>query len=175
MRTLLVLAAGLALGWLAAARPAPAAARAQAGPDPLAPLAPLVAREWIATFPNGLTDTQSSQWLYGRKFIRNPHQVRDASGKVVYEGETIYGWDAGAKELRWWYFNATGGWIDGTVTVEEDGTLLFEGTNHGGPGQTAKVRSTTSFAEPERWLATTWFWKDGAWVPERELEFRPKP
>ncbi len=141
---------------------------------PLAPLAKLVGPEWIATFPNGkLTDTQRFEWICAKKFLRNPHQVKDASGQVVYEGETIYGYDRASKSLRWWYFNATGGWIEGTITLEDDGSLLFEGQNHA-PDQTPRVRSS-SLLEDERWTATTWFEKDGEWQVERELEFRRKP
>jgi hypothetical protein len=171
MRTLLALVTCFFLGWSVSSRTSQVTGEA---PGPLAPLAPLVGRTWITTFPNGaLTDTQRFEWMYGRKFVRNPHQVKDAAGQVVYEGETIYGWDAGAGELRWWYFNATGGWIDGTVAVEDDGTLVFEGENHGGTGQTAKVRSSAHFEGDDRWLSTTWFWRDGEWQVERELEFAP--
>ncbi|MSR48065.1 MAG: hypothetical protein EXS13_13575 [Planctomycetes bacterium] len=159
MRTFTALFIGAAIG--ASFAPQPAArlgslvADTVAVDDPLAPLEPFTAHDWVATFPNGkLTDTQRYEWMLGKKFLRNPHQVRDADGKVVYEGETIYGFDAATKALRWWYFNATGGWIDGTVAEEPDGTLLFEGVNHAGSNQTAKVRSTSLF-EGEQWTSTT--------------------
>jgi len=164
-------ATGIALALAPQVAPAPAM-KEDAGP--LALLEPLTAHEWVAPFPNGkLTDTQRFEWMYGRKFLRNPHQVKDASGKVVYEGETIYGFDAAKGAVRWWYFNATGGFIDGTVGEEPDGTLLFEGENHAGKQQTAKVR-TTSLVDGDRWTSTTWFWRDGDWKQERVLEFAPK-
>lgn len=107
------------------------------------------------------------------KFLRNVHRVSDEQGRVVYEGETVYGWDPAAKQFRWWYFNSTGGWIDGTVAVEKDGTLVFDGDNHGGPGQTARVRSSASFDAQGKLHAKTWFAKDGDWKLERELVYEP--
>src|SRR5690348_13035634 len=57
----------------------------------LALLAPLCGRTWIAQFPKGgLSDTQTYEPMLGGQFIRNEHAVADASGKVVYSGETIY-------------------------------------------------------------------------------------
>jgi len=148
---------------------------AQDPANPLEVLAEFVGPEWVATFPDGkLTDTQRFDWMFGGKFLRNPHQVKDAQGKVVYEGETIYGFDARQQVLRWWYFNATGGFIEGTVKIEDDGTLVFEGENHAAKSQIAKVRSSSRLAAPDHWLSTTWFWRDGRWDVERELEFRPR-
>ncbi|TAJ24731.1 MAG: hypothetical protein EPO68_01095 [Planctomycetota bacterium] len=141
----------------------------------LAPLAPMCGRTWVAQFPKGgLSDTQTYEPLLGGQFIRNEHAVADASGKVVYSGETIYGWDAPTSTLRWWYFNATGGWIDGTIERAADGSLVFDGVNHAGGTQTAKVRSSSKFDADGRQLVTTWFWRDGAWVPERELVYAPR-
>lgn len=174
MRILSALVLGGAVGAALASPASPDALREQAAAksaDPLAPLAPLADHAWEAAFPDGkLTDRQQFEWLYGRKFLRNPHQVRDASGQVVYSGETIYGWDASAATIRWWYFNATGGWIDGTVTVEADGALRFDGDNHAGAGQPAKVRSSSRF-EGDLWISTTWFERDGVWKQEREMVF----
>jgi outer membrane protein assembly factor BamB len=175
MRTWTAWTAGLAAGAaLAAATRASPTQDAKPDAGPLAVLEPLAAHKWVAPFPNGrLTDTQRFEWMYGRKFLRNPHQVKDASGKVVYEGETIYGFDEATGAVRWWYFNATGGFIEGTVVEEPDGTLVFEGENHAAKQQTAKVRST-SLVDGDAWRSTTWFWKDGEWKPERELRFAPQ-
>ncbi len=177
MRTLLALAIGtwVGAGLMAAPTRMAAEVRQQApAADPLAVMEPFVGRDWIAKFPTGgLTDTQHYEWMFGRKFLRNVHHVRDAAGHVVYEGETIYGFDAATAAIRWWYFNATGGYIDGTVVEEADGTLLFEGVNHAGKQQTAKVRSTSCFEE-DGFTSTTWFWRDGDWKVERELIFSEK-
>jgi hypothetical protein len=60
----------------------------------LAPLAALVGTSWVGEFPGGcMTDTQEFEWMLGRKFLRNVHRVANAEGAVVYEGETIFGWD----------------------------------------------------------------------------------
>lgn len=174
MKLLPIVSLLAALGGGIALRSTSAETQQAPAADPLALLEPLVGREWIADMPGGkFTDTQRFDWMYGRKFVRNPHQVRDAAGKVVYEGETIYGYDAAAKQLRWWYFNATGGFLVGTVIEQPDGTLLFEGENHAAPGQTAKVRSSSRIEE-EEWISTTWFWRDGEWKVEREMTFTAK-
>jgi hypothetical protein len=138
----------------------------------LATLAPLCGRTWVAQFAEGgFSDTQTYEPILGGQFVRNAHAVADANGKVVYSGETVYGWDAPTSTLRWWYFNATGGWIDGTIERAADGSLVFDGTNHAGGNQTARVRSSARFDARGRQLVTTWFWRDGAWVPERELVY----
>ena len=165
----------LVLGWFLG-QDKPSGTDGSVPADPLASLAPYVGGEWVAaTFPAGsLTDIQRFEWICAKKFLRNTHEVQDSTGKVVYSGETIYGYDVPTQTLRWWYFNATGGWIDGTVALEDDGTLAHEGTNHAPPGQPARVRSSSKL-DGEHWTSTTWFEKDGAWKVERELEYRKKP
>lgn len=108
----------------------------------LAVFAPLVGADWRAPLPGGpLTDTQHFEWMYDGLFVRNTHHV-DADGKTVYKGETVYGWDARAHQIVWWYWNETGGYLTGSVTPNADGSLLIEGENHGPADQLDRVRQT---------------------------------
>src|SRR5262245_31605183 len=88
--------------------------------EQLRPFAGLAGQSWVAALPGGkLTDTQTWTWAYGGKFLRSVHEVRDGDGKTVYGGETIYAWDAREEHLVWWYFNATGGFVEGTLMPED--------------------------------------------------------
>lgn len=112
-------------------------------PGKLDAFAPLIGRDWTAPLPVGnLTDTQHFEWMFGKKFIRNIHAVKTVKGEVVYEGETVYAWDARSDRIVWWYWNASGGFLEGTASIATDGTISTEGENHGDPNQLDRVRST---------------------------------
>jgi hypothetical protein len=138
----------------------------------LALFSPLVGREWVAAFPgNDITDTQRFEWVLGGKFLRNVHHVR-ASGKVVYEGETIYAWDQRAQRIVWWYWNSTGGYVVGTIAVREDGTLVADGENHGSADQIDRVRSTIRIGTDE-WTSVGTQQRGGQWVEQPARTYRP--
>jgi hypothetical protein len=118
-------------------KPAPAGTAA----GKLDAFAPLIGRDWISPLPKGnLTDTQRFEWMYSKKFIRNTHAVKTAKGEIVYEGETVYAWDARASRIVLWYWNASGGFLEGTVSIGGDGTINTEGQNHGGANQLDRTR-----------------------------------
>lgn len=124
----------------------------------------------LERFNEQVHDEQRFEWVYGGKFVRNPHWVKDASGKVVYEGETIYAFDPREQRLVWWYWNATGGFILGTA--EWSGAHAeFVGENHAPGTQTERVRSTADLGDGE-WKSTGWFWKDGVWVEQGKRTYR---
>ena len=112
-RTLIALAASLTL-----------AARADAQPHPshsadFGSLANLVGSCWIGTFPDGKqTDEHCFEWMLDRKFIRDRHVVR---GGKPYAGETIYMWDAIAKQLSFYYWNSEGQLMTGRGTPTGEG------------------------------------------------------
>ncbi len=143
----------------------------------LAPLTPLIG-EWTADFPNGMTDTKRFEPMVGGTFLRSVHWVTDAEGRVVYEGESIYGPDPEADPasgaMLWWYFNATGGWMHGTLVVRGDGTLLFDGDNHATGNQTPRVMVIIDLDEVAagRYSNKSWSWHEGRWVAEGELAYR---
>jgi len=132
--------------------------------NPLAIFTPFIGSEWTTELQAGqVTDTQRYEWTLDRKFVRNTHQVRTKDGQVVYEGETIYAWDSRADRIVWWYWNTTGGYVTGTVTVDTDGTLLVEGENHGPRNQLDRTRSRIR-QSPAGWTSEGSQEKDGKWT-----------
>jgi hypothetical protein len=171
MRTLLAIVVGSFALLAGCSTPAHTSTAPVATPiEPLAPFAPLIGGTWSADFNADVHDEQQYEWVYGGKFLRNRHWVKTKDGKVVYEGETIYAWDERESKLVAWYWNATGGFVEGTV--EWDRTkMIFEGENHAGAKQTERVRSSAEI-RPDEWIATGYFWKDGAWVPQGTRTYR---
>lgn len=142
-------------------------------PAALRPFAPLVGPTWVGRFPNGkLTDEQRFEWVYGGRFLRNEHQVKNEAGATVYEGETIYAWDPLADQIVWWYWNATGGYVTGTVTATEGGWLA-EGVNHAPAGQTPRVRGALRGISSESWEAVQYYEREGEWVEQWTMVYRP--
>lgn len=140
------------------------------GASHLQGLAPLAGRAWQGTFPGGeLRDTQEFAWMLGGAFLRNAHRVTDLEGNVVYEGETIYGWDPQAERLRFWYFNSTGGHVTGELE-ESEGRWRAEGENHGPAGQTSRVRSEIALVG-DGWTLTSFFLEGGEWKKRFTMEF----
>ena len=141
--------------------------------EPLAPLADLVGPTWIADFPGdgGMTDTQHFEWMIGGQFLRNLHWVKNAAGEVLYEGETIYAWDRESKSIRWWYFNSTGGYLVGESVIDGD-IVSSLGQNHGGEGQTQKVKSELVLGGSE-WSSTSFFWTGDDWKERFTMHFLP--
>ncbi|HVR42361.1 MAG TPA: hypothetical protein VMS56_02850 [Thermoanaerobaculia bacterium] len=146
-----------------------------AGPrEELAPLAPLVGSRWVGTFPGGkLTDEQRFEWVFGGRFLRNTHQVKNEAGEVVYEGETIYAWDETDRQIVWWYWNATGGFITGTLKREGD-AWIASGVNHAPESQTPAVRSEIRISDGS-WESRSFFQRDGEWTERFRMTFRPAP
>jgi hypothetical protein len=161
---------------LAAAFQGDKAAVAQDMPiEPLRPLAALVGHPWVAALPGGkLTDTQTWTWAYGGKFLRSVHEVRDGDGRAVYGGETIYAWDAREEKLVWWYFNTTGGFVEGTFTPEGERSYRVEGRNHGPSAQKTEIHGLMEIADGS-WSSTSLELKDGEWREANRLEFKPAP
>jgi hypothetical protein len=157
---------------LCAAQQAHPATHADPAPGKLDSFAPLVGRDWTAPLPQGnLTDVQRFEWMYGRKFIRNTHAVKTAKGEVVYEGQTVYAWDARSGRIVWWYWNVTGGFIEGTASIGADGVISIEGQNHGGANQLDRTRSTIRITG-DAWTFTPSFEKDGVWKSEPARTYR---
>ena len=130
----------------------------------------------MADFPGGkLSDTQIWSWAYDGKFLRSVHEVKDAEGRVVYGGETIYGWDAREERLTWFYFNATGGIVTGTLEPDVEGgegRWRVAGENHGPAEQLQEVRGLMAI-EGDGWSSTSFALKDGEWREQAKLVFRP--
>jgi hypothetical protein len=100
------------------------ALRAQDPADPdFGRLATLVGRCWIGTFPDGKqTHEHCFEWVFGRKFIRDRHIVRN--GKAPYQGETLYGWESKEKRVAFWYWNSEGQILRGRVEYRPDAIVF---------------------------------------------------
>lgn len=134
--------------------------------------APLIGRDWTAPLPNGnLTDTQRFEWMFGKKFIRNTHAVKTAKGEVVYEGETVYAWDARAARIVWWYWNASGGYLEGVASISADGAITIEGQNHGDTSQLGRIRSIIRISAGA-WTFAPSSEKDGVWTSQPARTYR---
>ncbi len=153
----------------------PALGAEPASPIPaLEPFAPLVGTVWVGTFPDGkTTDTQEFAWVYGGKFLRNVHRVRNAAGEVVYEGETIYAWDPKSETIVWWYWNATGGFITGTLVKSDDGWRV-DGLNHAPPPQPERVRGSLRIRSKREWESVQYLPEGDGWKERFTMTFRPK-
>ena len=94
---------------------------ATAAPDPaFEPLAFLAGNCWKGTMPDGkATDEHCYSWMYEGKYLRDRHVVKSGE-KTMYEGETIYFWNHGAKQLEYFYVTAQGGHPVGRVAPEAD-------------------------------------------------------
>ena len=145
---------------------------AAAAPGKLDAFAPLIGRDWTAPLPNGnLTDTQRFEWMYGKKFVRNTHFVKTTKGEVVYEGETVYAWDARSARIVWWYWNASGGYLEGTASIGADGAITTEGQNHGDASQLDRTRSTIRIIA-DGWTFSPSYEKDRVWKSEPSRTYR---
>jgi hypothetical protein len=140
-------------------------------PDHFKPLAPLLANDWVTDFPREMTDTQRFEVMYDGRHIRNIHWVRDKTGRVVYQGETIYTWDHRAKRIVWYYFNATGGHIVGHIEREGDALVAY-GINNAPGTQTPETKSRMVIRD-ETWQMTQFFQREGEWREQHSVTYRP--
>jgi hypothetical protein len=133
--------------------------------------APFVGGAWVAALSGeGVTDTQRFEWTLGGRFVRNTHEVR-AQSQVVYAGETIYAWDVRAEKIVWWYWNTTGGFVTGTLTIDADGSFTTEGENHGAKDQLDRTRSRIRFAG-DSWTSQGSQEKNGSWTEQPVRTYR---
>jgi len=93
--------------------------------EPLQPMAFLVGHCWSAPVADGKqVDTHCFEQMHGGRHLRDRHEVKDAAGKVVYGGETIYGWNGKTKRVEYAYFSSDGAVSYGSMTPK-DGALDF--------------------------------------------------
>jgi hypothetical protein len=160
--------------WAATGGGIAVAVEAPEHPAPLQRIfAALCGRTFVAPFPDGdLTDTQTFAWMLGGHFVRNRHTVSNAEGKVLYEGETVYTVDARSGDVVWWYWNTTGGYVVGTLTVEGE-RVVFEGENHAPEGQPVRVRGAWEQISAEGLVSTSYFEEEGGWRERFRMKFVP--
>ena len=63
------------------------------------------------------------------------------------------------------YWNASGGYLEGTASIDADGLISTEGQNHGGGNQLDRTRSSMRITG-DAWIFTPSYEKDGVWHSE---------
>jgi uncharacterized protein YndB with AHSA1/START domain len=112
------------LAWIALAAAQPAPAQQPPLPpvrmsDPFEAMAFLVGHCWRGEFRSGTQDTHCFEPVYGRRFIRDRHEVTGG-----YAGETLYSWNAVEGRVEYTYWNSSGGISRGTMRAR-NGLLDF--------------------------------------------------
>ena len=86
----------------------------------LQPMGFLLDACWSGTFPDGkLKDTHCFKRVFKGQHVRDYHVV--IGGASVYEGETLYSWDATKNTIAYVYWNSLGGVSTGTATPKDGG------------------------------------------------------
>jgi hypothetical protein len=149
------------------------AARAAEAPVPgYQPLAFLVGHCWRGTFPGGtVSDEHCFSWVYGGKFVRDQHVVRHSDGRRDDLGESIYVWDAAARQLQYLYIESAGGFSRGTVASDGD-ALVFAPTSYLEKGVTQTYRSSWRRVGEDAYDVLTEFLVKGSWTPGFSLHMQ---
>jgi hypothetical protein len=142
-----------------------------AAPDPaFEPLAFLAGHCWKGAMPDGKsTDEHCFAWVYEGKFLRDLHVVR-AGNKATYEGETIYYWNATAKELQFFYITNHGGYSNGRVAPEAD-AIGFPAAVLVSGGKAIGYRGRWKRAGENAYEVLREYETDKGWIPVR-MEMR---
>jgi hypothetical protein len=148
----LLCAALLASSWAAAA-PVPA----------LEPLAFLAGHCWKGTMPDKATDEHCFAWVYDGKFLRDRHVVRGGDA-VLYGGETIYYWNAIAKQVEYLYITNQGGHSHGRVARDGD-TLTFPVATLVNDGKSYGIRSTWKKVGDNSYEVLREYQTETGWMP----------
>ena len=106
----------------------------------LQPFAFVAGSCWRGTFPDGRqTDTHCFTAIYGGAFIRDVHVVEGAPRP--YSGETLYRWDAAAREIRFDYYASDGAHTAGRAIPTSNG-LSFPETRRDRAGREMRIETT---------------------------------
>jgi len=148
---------------LAGTLPAPAAA-APGAADPMQPLAFLIGHCWKGSFAGDAraTDEHCFSSVYGGRYVRDEHVVH-REGRPDTFGESIYLWNSAAERLEYFYIESAGGFLHGTVTVE-DGALVFPAAGFIERGESMNVRSRWQRAGDDAYDVVTEFQVKDRWV-----------
>ncbi|HMC92649.1 MAG TPA: hypothetical protein VKI45_09330 [Allosphingosinicella sp.] len=106
---------------------------------PLTPMAPLVGHCWTAELSGGQRDTHCFEAMYGGRFIRDRHVVAGGGGR--YEGETLYGVEAG--QVAYTYWSSDGETMRGAM--HGDGPRLDFGESVSRDATGAEIRIRTDW------------------------------
>jgi uncharacterized protein YndB with AHSA1/START domain len=103
----------------------------------LSPLGFLVGHCWRGEFRNGAVDTHCFESVYGGRHVRDRHEVKGPDGP--YSGESLYSWNAAAKQVEYTYWNSLGGVSRGTMTGRPDGLDFGDQTYVGSDGRKVAI------------------------------------
>ena len=140
----------------------------------LKPLAFLLGSCWRGTFADGkTTDVRCYEPVFGGKFVRERHVVRGLQASE-YRGESLYHWDGEAKQIRFTYWNSSGGVSTGAMLV--DGTRRVFPTERykGADGRTREFKTTWHVMGDTAWVMVTEEQKAGEareWVEAWRVSF----
>ena len=135
------------------------------------PLETLVGHCWGGTFPDGkVTDKHCFEWVHDRKFIRDRHVV---SGGEPYQGETIYAWDAAAKQLSYTYWNSAGMVIVGRVEFTPDGVVFP--SHYSTPKGEVELKAVWTNLSEKGYRVTQSQRTDGAWKDLWSMDLTSRP
>lgn len=136
---------------------------------------PLIGKQFKGSFPNSsVYDEQHFSTVYDGKFIRNIHFVKDETGKILYEGETIFARDLQKGTVQFWYWNTTGGYVVGSLVLEGQ-RIMVTGKNTGPANQTPEVKSSMWDISADGYVASSYFLKDGNWEEQWTMEYKASP
>lgn len=150
------------------------AALAQPAAQSLEVFKPLVGKKLVSAIPGTeMQDTQEFSWIFGGKFLRNYHFVSNANGDKFYEGETIMAVEPATGKVKWWYFNSGGGYIIGTMELQDDGSYYLDGHNQSNdPTQPKETRAHIKNISEAGFQMTQIFKREGKWVEGVTFDFK---
>jgi len=126
-----------------------AATPGHAEDNPLAPLAPLVGSCWHGQFAGqNRTDSRCFTLVYDGAHIIDRHRVE--SGDTIYEGHTIFSWNAEENRIDYVYFNSLGGVSMGSLETIENGFAFPDETYQAPDGSMQTIHSTWTI-EQDGW------------------------
>ena len=124
----------IALVLAALAAPSFAATKASVPDAPLRaelePLRFLLGHCWRGRFKDGALDVHCFESVFGGRHVRDRHEVKGPG--APYSGESLYSWNADAKQVEYTYWNSSGGVSRGTMAAEPGG-LNFGDQVYTGP------------------------------------------
>jgi hypothetical protein len=138
----------------------------------LAPFRPFLAKTWRGEFKDSKPDHPAvdvSRWerALNGKAIRILHSVNNGQ----YGGESLVFWDAGQKEIRYYYFTTAGFYTTGTASFT-DGKFVAVEKVTGETNGISEVRSTCELRADGTMLKKATFVKDGQATGGPEILYR---
>lgn len=143
--------------------------------EKLEPLRPFLGKTWRGEFKNSTPEKPQvdvSHWeraLNGQA-IRILHSINNG----VYGGESLVFWDAGKKEIVYYYFTTAGFFTTGVMTIEGTKVTSRETVTGSADGVT-EVKATTELKSDGTMHTESKYLKKGEWVPGHGAVYHEAP